>query len=99
MSTGPRAAAAAATSILGMAHLFTNGGHDTGLKPDISVAVRMDAENRGIRDFYLLPWLDLGSTPSLKLAEDNGLSLDAYRFDSLEPLFYLSGRYSLRAAA
>ena len=72
---------------------------DTGLKPDISVAVRMDAENRGIRDFYLLPWLDLGSTPSLKLAEDNGLSLDAYRFDSLEPLFYLSGRYSLRAAA
>ncbi len=72
---------------------------DTGLRPDISVAVRMDAENRAVRDYYLLPWIDLGSTPTLKLAEDNGLSLDAYRFDSLEPLFYLSGRHSLRAAA
>ena len=72
---------------------------DTGLRPDITVAIRMDAENRTIRDYYLLPRIDLGPTSALRLAEDNGLWLDAYRFDSLEPLFYLGGRHSLRAAA
>jgi hypothetical protein len=72
---------------------------DTGLRPDISVAVRMDAENREARDYYLLPWIDLGQSPHVRLAEDNGLFLDAYRFDSLEPLFYLSSRHNLRAAA
>lgn len=72
---------------------------DTGLRPDISIAVRMDAENKQVRDYYLLPWIDVGSSPQVKLAEDNGVFLDAYRFESLEPLFYLSSRHNLRAAA
>jgi hypothetical protein len=72
---------------------------DTGLRPDISVAVRMDAENRAARDYYLLPWLDLGQAPLVKLAEDNGIFLDAYRFETLDPLFYLSRRHFLRTAA
>jgi DNA invertase Pin-like site-specific DNA recombinase len=72
---------------------------DTGLRPDISVAVRMDAENRQARDYYLLPWIDLGSSPKVKLSENNGVFLDAYRFDSLDGFFYLSRRHSLRAAA
>ncbi|MGA9849860.1 MAG: recombinase family protein [Roseiarcus sp.] len=72
---------------------------DTGLKPDISVAVRMDSTNREARDYYLLPWIDVGQASQLKLAEDNGLYLDAYRFESLDPLFYLSRRFKFRAAA
>jgi hypothetical protein len=72
---------------------------DTGLRPDISVAVRMDAENRHARDYYLLPWIDLGSTPKVRLAEENGVFFDAYRFDSLDGLFFLSRRHNLRAAA
>jgi DNA invertase Pin-like site-specific DNA recombinase len=72
---------------------------DTGLRPDITVAVRMDPDNRSARDHYLLPWIDVGQSPQLKLAEDNGLYFDAYRFDSMEPLFYLSRRHPLRAAA
>jgi hypothetical protein len=72
---------------------------DTGLRPDISVAVRMDAENRQARDYYLLPWIDLGASPKVKLAEDNGVFFDAYRFNSLDGLFYLSRRHNLRAAA
>ena len=84
----------------------TRSGHlrwkirlDTGLRPDISVAVRMDAENKQARDYYLLPWIDLGSTPKVRLGEENGVFFDAYRFDSLDGLFYLSRRHNLRAAA
>jgi len=72
---------------------------DTGLRPDISVAVRMDAENKEARDYYLLPWIDLGSTPKVRLGEENGVFFDAYRFNSLDGLFYLSRRHNLRAAA
>ena len=72
---------------------------DTGLRPDISVAVRMDSENRHARDYYLLPWMDLGTAPHVKLNEENGVFLDAYRFDSLEGLFYLCQRHALRTAA
>jgi hypothetical protein len=72
---------------------------DTGLRPDITVAVRMDVNNQAARDHYLLPWMDVGQVSYLKLAEDNGLYLDAYRFETMEPLFYLSRRHLLRSAA
>ena len=71
---------------------------DTSLMPDITVAVRMDASNREASDYYIFPRLDrLGS--ALRLAEENGLMLDAYRFDSLDLLFSLGERYSLLEAA
>jgi hypothetical protein len=72
---------------------------DTGLRPDITIAVRMDADNQAARDHYLLPWIDIGQASHLKLTEDNGLYLDAYRFETMEPLFYLSRRHLLRSAA
>ena len=59
---------------------------DTSLKPDITIVVRMDIANRAPFDYYLLPAIDTVST-KLKLAEDNGLALDGYRFDSLD-IFY-----------
>ncbi len=51
--------------------------------PDITIVVRMDADNRLPLDFYLFPRLDVASD-RVRLAEDNGLSLDAYRFDTLD---------------
>ena len=57
---------------------------DTGLAPDITVAARIDQANRAAQDFYILPtwtW-----QPRLRLAEENGLSLDAYRFETLDVL-------------
>jgi hypothetical protein len=42
-------------------------------------------DNRAIRDFYLLPWLDFGTAANLRLAPENGILLDAYRFDTLIP--------------
>jgi hypothetical protein len=59
---------------------------DSSLNPDITIAVRMDRPNRQPLDYYLLPSLDM-TLPRIRLAESNGLSLDAYRFDTLDRLF------------
>ena len=53
---------------------------ETGLRPDITVAVRMDEGNETILDYYLLPPADI-TDGVLRLAEENGFGLDAFRFD------------------
>ncbi len=72
---------------------------DTSLKPDITIVARMDGENAAVQDYYLLPWIDLGAAAKLRLSEENGVFLDAYRFDDLDPFFDLTRRASLRSAA
>ncbi|MBE0690297.1 MAG: recombinase family protein, partial [Anaerolineae bacterium] len=57
---------------------------DTGLHPDITIAIRMDAKNRSVLDYYLLPRLDFPAD-RIRMQEENGLHLDAYRVDSLDP--------------
>jgi hypothetical protein len=71
---------------------------DAGLCPDVTVALRMDSANREILDYYLLPRLDV-AVPELRIREENGFSLDAYRFDSLDSLFWLAARTCIRTAA
>lgn len=71
---------------------------DTALKPNLTVAIRMDDSNEKPKDYYLLPRLDMRDAV-LRLAEFNGLSLDAYRFDTLAPFFQMAARSQLRKAA
>jgi hypothetical protein len=71
---------------------------DRALKPDITVAVRMDADNTQALDYYLLPRLDMREAV-LRLCEFNGLSLDAYRFDNLDTLYRMAMRAPMRRAA
>jgi hypothetical protein len=71
---------------------------DTGLRPDITVALRMESENRQPLDYYLLPHIDITAT-KVRLAERNGIFFDAYRFNSLDHFFRLAGRTRLRIAA
>jgi DNA invertase Pin-like site-specific DNA recombinase len=71
---------------------------DSGLRPDITVAARMDSENRVPVDYYLLPSLDL-TFEKLMLAEDNPVSLDAYRFDSLDYFLGMAKRTRIPEAA
>lgn len=71
---------------------------DAGLVPDITVAVRMDENNAKPLDYYLLPSLDM-TDRRLRLAEQNPLALDAYRFDSLEFLYALAMRADFMEAA
>ncbi len=68
---------------------------DTGLAPDITVAVRLDETNRAALDYYLLPRLDFG-LPGIHLADHNGLEFESYRFDSLEHLYGMAERSRLR---
>jgi len=72
---------------------------DHGLRPSITIAVRMDEANASIQDYYLLPWLEAGRAPSLRLAPENGILLDAYRFDTLDAFVELTKRVTLQAAA
>lgn len=68
---------------------------DTGLFPDITVAVRMSPDGTEALGYYLLPVIDM-TQPKLTLAQQNEVGLEIYRFDTLEPLFALARRTSLR---
>jgi DNA invertase Pin-like site-specific DNA recombinase len=71
---------------------------DTGLIPDISIVVRMAANNRDPLDYYLLPSIDL-RRDKFRLAEENGLALDAYRFECLDEFYEFVRPEQLREAA
>jgi DNA invertase Pin-like site-specific DNA recombinase len=73
---------------------------DAGLMPDITLALRMDDRNEGVLDYYILPSIDaLVAHGPLRLREENGVSLDAYRCDTLEPFAHLTRRANIRRAA
>jgi DNA invertase Pin-like site-specific DNA recombinase len=71
---------------------------DAGLKPDVTVAARMDSENQQPIDYYLLPSLDM-TFERLMIAEDNPISLDAFRFDTLDFFFGMAKRTEIPEAA
>jgi len=71
---------------------------DEGLKPDITIAVRMDETNTGIRDYYLLPALDM-TWGKLRMAEENGIYLDAYQFEALDYFYTMAARCRLEDVA
>ena len=71
---------------------------ETGLASDITIAVRMDQENKVPIDYYLLPLFDM-TTDRIKIAEDNGLMLDAFRFNSLEYFFAMAERAQITGIA
>lgn len=71
---------------------------DAELQPDITVAVRMSPNNDQPRDYYILPALDMREAV-LRMAEYNGLSLGAYRFEDLAAFYRLASRAPLRVAA
>lgn len=71
---------------------------DAGLLPDITIIVRMDEDNRYVRDYYLLPSIDI-MAPRLRLLKQNPFGLEAYRFSSLDFFFDLARRIELEEAA
>jgi len=71
---------------------------DEGLKPDITIAVRLDETNVGIRDYYLLPALDM-TWGKLRMGEENGVYLDAYQFEALDYFYRMAERCRVEEAA
>jgi len=69
-----------------------------GHKPDLTIAVRMAPDNEGIHDYYLLPTIDM-SFEKLRLAEENGAYLDAYRQPDLSLFYEVAERVTLAVAA
>ena len=69
-----------------------------GLKPDITIAVRLDETNVGIRDYYLLPALDM-TWGKLRMGEENGVYLDAYQFEALDYFYRMAERCRVEEAA
>jgi hypothetical protein len=39
------------------------------------------------------------TAPRIRLSEDNGISIDSYRFETLEPLFGMAARANLLEVA
>jgi DNA invertase Pin-like site-specific DNA recombinase len=64
----------------------------------ITIAVRMSPDNKSVKDYYLLPLLDMISA-RFRLAEENGALLDSYRFDTLDYFFALAQRTPVEAIA
>ena len=54
----------------------------------------MDESNATVRDYYLLPGLDM-TWEKLRVAEANGIYLDTYRCDTLDYFFSLTERINL----
>ena len=71
---------------------------DSGLVPDITIAVRMNETNDAPRDFYLLPSIDM-TDARLRMAEQNGLWLDAHRTERLDDFYALAGREKVTEVA
>lgn len=71
---------------------------DSGLLPDITIAIRMSPGNKDPLDYYLLPAIDI-EDPKIRLADNNHFALEAYRFDNLEPFFLLLERTAVPEAA
>jgi DNA invertase Pin-like site-specific DNA recombinase len=67
---------------------------DASTRPDVTIAVRMDFTNEGIQDYYVLPGIDM-TWENLRIAETNGIYLDAYRFDTLDYFFGMTERVKL----
>jgi DNA invertase Pin-like site-specific DNA recombinase len=57
------------------------------LDPDITIAARLTPTNENILDYYIFPKIET-LTDQLRLAGENGIGLDSYRFDNLD--FFLS---------
>jgi hypothetical protein len=64
---------------------------DAILCPDITIAVRMDAENENIQDYYLFPHINT-EKKGIRLAIQNSKALDSYRFDTLDFFFKMAKR-------
>ncbi len=65
---------------------------------DLTVAVRMDGSNEAPLDYYIFPSIDVQGA-RVRLAEENEIALDTYRYTSLDYLFGMAEQVSVEDAA
>lgn len=79
-------------------NLFWKIRLDSGLFPDLTVAVRLTPENKSALDYYLLPRIDIAG-PRIRLGERNPIELESYRFENLDYFYRMAARTRLKRAA
>lgn len=71
---------------------------DSPARPNLTIGVRMSAGNEQVLDYYLIPRLSMEAA-LVRLCEHNGLSLDAFQFQTADHLFEMAARCPFRRAA
>ena len=62
---------------------------------DVTLAVRLDPQNRGELDYYLLPWLDL-PRQEIRLCNRTSIAFEAFRFEDLGFFYGMAERVGIR---
>ncbi|MDN2578985.1 recombinase family protein [Aquibium sp. ELW1220] len=62
---------------------------------DVTLAVRLDPENREELDYYLLPWLDL-PRHEIRLCNRTSIAFEAFRFEDLGFFYGMAERVGIR---
>ncbi|MGV0961470.1 MAG: recombinase family protein [Limnohabitans sp.] len=63
--------------------------------PDLTVAIRLDADNTAELDYYLLPRLDLPEQ-EIRVSNKNSADFECFRFDDLNFFYGMSERHRLQ---
>jgi DNA invertase Pin-like site-specific DNA recombinase len=71
---------------------------ENSLDPDVTIAARLKQGNEEILDYYLLPGAD-ALAQRLRLAPENNIVLDVYRFENLNFLMSMARRVAIEEAA
>ena len=71
---------------------------ENSLDPDVTIAARLKPGNQEILDYYVFPRMEL-LVRRLRLAPDNGVVLDVYRFENLNFFFTVAKRVAVPEAA
>lgn len=71
---------------------------DASLRPDVTVAVRLNEANDKTLDYYVFPGSDI-CAKKMRLKTENGFSLDLYRFADLKFVIGMSERIPIERAA
>ena len=68
-------------------------------RADLCLVIRMDEENKAVRDYYVLPTTDVRQAKGPDLYTDHPVFAPTYRHDDLEPFYCLCAREEVREAA
>jgi DNA invertase Pin-like site-specific DNA recombinase len=71
---------------------------ENSLSPDVTIAARLKPDNETILDYYIFPKIE-ALAEKIRLAGENGISLDVYRFQNLAFFLSMARRVSIEEAA
>ena len=71
---------------------------ENSLDPDVTIAARLKPGNEELLDYYIFPKIET-LTAKIRLAGENGIPLDVYRFENLDFFLSMARRVSIEERA